>query len=51
MQSFDFRIKVIREYLDQEVLNDDLRKEMNIEFIKKVYLLELWMLCLEMKHH
>ena len=35
MQSFDFRIKVIREYLDQEVLNDDLRKEMNIEFIKK----------------
>ena len=35
MQSFDFRIKVIREYLDEEVLNDDLRKEMNIEFIKK----------------
>ena len=35
MQSFDFRIKVIREFLDMEVLNDDLRKEMNIEFIKK----------------
>ena len=35
MQSFDFRIKVIREFLDMEVLNDDLRKEMNIEFINK----------------
>lgn len=35
MQSFDFMIKLIEETINENLLNDDLKKKMNIEFLNK----------------